>query len=182
MPARLRYTEIAPGGYAALTAFGHYINTATALEPVLKAMVDLRASQINRCEFCIAMHMAELRKHHEPDSRIGTVASWRAPENANVFTPRERAALAWTETLTDLPAGTHASDEDYAAVSEFFQGKDLADLTYAIANINAWNRMGVAFKPEWKPKAAHAEPTPAQSDGAATRAAVGDDGGKVSEE
>jgi alkylhydroperoxidase family enzyme len=59
--------------------------------------------------------------------------------------------LAWTEAVTDVNA-SHVSDEEYAAVSEFFQEKDLVDLTFAIANINAWNRMGVAFRAEWKPK------------------------------
>lgn len=146
MPARLRHPDFAPDAYAALSALGHYLNTATALEPVLKALVDLHASQINRCEFCIAMHTAELRKHHEPPTRIDALANWRG---SDAFTPRERAALAWTETLTNLPTGSHASDEDYAAVTEFFRDKDLADLTYAIATINAWNRLGVAFQPNF---------------------------------
>jgi AhpD family alkylhydroperoxidase len=169
MPQRLRYPEVAPEGYAALSAFGHYIHTATTLEPVLKGLIDLRASQINGCEFCIAMHRAELRKHHEPDTRIDAVAGWRG---CDAFTPRERAALAWTEVLTNLPAGSHASDEDFAAVSEFFREKDLVDLTYAIANINAWNRLGVAFRPAF-----HAKPAEE-----ATQSAVGDDGAKVAEE
>lgn len=171
MPDRLRYTEVAPEGYAALTGFGHYITTATALEPVLKGLIDLRVSEINGCEFCVAMHKHELSKHHEPDSRIDAVASWRT---SDAFTLRERAALAWAETLTDLPHGSHASDADYAAVSEFFQGKDLVDLTYAIANINAWNRLGIAFRPEWKPRKKSAQPE--------LQDAVGDDGAKVSED
>src|SRR5579875_1669334 len=150
MPVRLRYPELAPGGYAALSAFGHYVNTGTALEPVLIGLVNLCASELNGCEFCIAMHRAELRKHHEPQERIEGVATWR---NSDVFTPRERAALAWTEAITNLQ-GSHASDADYAAVTEFFRDKDLVDLTYAIANINAWNRLGVAFRPEWRPQAA----------------------------
>jgi len=144
MPQRLRYPEIAPEGYEKLVGFSHYINTGTSLDPVLKALVDLRASQINGCGFCIAMHSAELRKHHEPQTRIDALAQW---QSSDAFTPRERAALAWTETLTNLPAGSHASDSDFSAVSEFFHGKDLVDLTYAIANINAWNRLGVAFRP-----------------------------------
>ena len=171
MAERLRYAEVAPAGYAALTGFGHYINTETSLEPVLKSMVDLRVSQINGCEFCIALHTAELRKHHEPASRIEAIGDW---QNSAALTPRERAALAWAETLTRLPEGSHASDEQYAAVSEFFQGKDLVDLTYAIANINAWNRLGVAFRPRF-----HADH---DRQAVAGRAALEDDGGKVSEE
>jgi AhpD family alkylhydroperoxidase len=175
MPQRLRYPEVAPEGFAALSGFGHYINTQTSLEPVLKGFVDLHVSQLNGCHFCQKMHTAELHKHHEPLSRINAVMDWRA---SDAFTPRERAALAWAETLTLLVTGTRASDEEYAAVSGFFHGKDLVDLTYAIANINAWNRLGLAFMPEWNPKAHaanHPEATPVQD-------AVGDDGGKVAED
>jgi AhpD family alkylhydroperoxidase len=182
--ARLRYSEIAPEGFAALTAFGHYLNAASSLDPVLKGFVDLRASQINGCGFCVAMHTAELRKHHEPESRIAAIAEWQSPAAADIFTPRERAALAWTETLTALN-GSHASDEDYAAVSEFFQSRELVDLTYAIANINAWNRLGIAFRAEWNPQmAADASEKlqPADDDRQPTRSAVADDGGKVAED
>ena len=157
---RLRHPDLAPEGYAALSAFGHYLNTATALEPVLKGMIDLRASQMNGCEFCMAVHSAELRKRHEPQTRIDAVADWRS---SDAFTPRERAALAWVEVITDIRNGTHASDEDFAAVSQYFQGKDLVDLTYAIANINAWNRIGVAFQPHFhEDHGAAAVPGPAK--------------------
>jgi AhpD family alkylhydroperoxidase len=147
MAIRLPYPKLAPEAFEKLVALGHYINTATALEPVLLELVYLRASLMNGCGFCIGMHSDELRKRHEPETRIGAVAEWRS---SDAFTPRERAALAWTEALTDLP-GAHASDEEYAAVSEFFKEKELVDLTFAIANINAWNRLGVAFRAEWNP-------------------------------
>jgi AhpD family alkylhydroperoxidase len=147
MATRLRYKELAPEGYAKLAGVGHYINTGTTLGPVLLGLVYLRASQMNECEFCIELHSAELRHRNEPQSRIAAVAEWRA---SNAFTPRERAALAWAETVTELQR-SHVSDEDFAAVSEFFQEKDLADLTIAISNINSWNRLGVAFRLEWKP-------------------------------
>ena len=147
---RLRYPEVAPEGYAALQAFGHYVNVGTALEPHLLGMVYLRASLLNGCEFCTEAHRAELRKHHEPDGRIDAVGDWVGSE---VFTPREQAALRWTDLITKLSGGP-APDEEYVAVSRFFQGKDLVDLTFAIANINAWNRMGVAFKPEWRARKA----------------------------
>jgi len=146
MALRLVYWEAAPEAYERLIALGHYINTATALEPVLLGLVYLRASQMNACGFCMGMHAAELGKHHEPESRIEAVEGWRT---SDAFTGRERAALAYAESVTDLSAGV--SDEAFAAVSEFFEGKDLADLTFAIAGINAWNRLGVAFAAEWKP-------------------------------
>ena len=147
MTMRLRYTELAPEAYEKLVALGHYINTATALEAVLLGLVYLRASQMNGCGFCMGLHAAELRKHHEPQSRIDAVAEWRT---SDAFTPRERAALAWAEAVTNVQDG-HASDAEYAAVSEFFHEKDLVDLTFAIATINAWNRLGIAFGLEWKP-------------------------------
>lgn len=177
MAARLRYPELAPEGYAALSAFGHYVNTGTALEPVLLGLVYLRASWLNGCNFCIELHKAELRKHHEPESRIDAVSA--APQS-DVFTPREQAVLRWTDVITQVRE-SHASEEDYAAIREFFDRKDLVDLTFAIANINAWNRMGIAFKPEWRPRAAKpAEPVAAQGNDEASAVPTDDDGGKVS--
>lgn len=179
MPIRLRYPEFAPEGYAALSSFGHYINTGTSLEPVLIGLVNLCASKLNRCEFCIGLHAAELRRHHEPQERIDAIEQWRTSE---AFTPRERAALAWTEAITNIQ-GSHASDEDYAAVTEFFRDKELVDLTYAIANINAWNRLGVAFRPEWRPGAKPKVPPSApEQPEAELQPVVGDDGGKIAED
>ena len=147
MPPRIPYTKLAPEAYAALTAVGHYINTATALEPTLLGLIYLRASLLNGCGFCIGLHTAELQHRHEPQTRIDALADW---QSSNAFTPRERAALAWTDTITNVQA-THATDAEFAAISEFFHAKDLADLTFAIAQINAWNRLGIAFAAEWNP-------------------------------
>lgn len=147
MPPRLRYPALAPEGYAALSGFGHYVNTATALPPVLLGLVYLRASLLNGCQFCIALHQAELRKLHEPDSRINAVA--HGP-HSDAFTLKEQAVLRWTELLTRLQ-GEPVSDEAYADIRQFFHDKDLVDLTFAIANINAWNRMGIAFQPHFRP-------------------------------
>ena len=146
---RLRYTKLAPEAYNSLVSVGHYLRTATKLDAVLLGLVDLRASQLNGCGFCIGMHTHELKQANEPDSRINAVATWR---NSDAFTPRERAALAWTEAITNIQDG-HACDEAYAAVSEYFKDKDLVDLTWAIATINAWNRMGIGFAAEWNPPA-----------------------------
>jgi AhpD family alkylhydroperoxidase len=150
MSLRLPYTKLAPEAYAALTAVGHYINTATTLDPVLLGLVYLRASLRNDCHFCIGMHTAELQHRHEPQTRIDALPNW---QTSDAFTPRERAALAWTDVLTLLPPGHHASDADFAAVTQFFRDKDLVDLTFAIAQINAWNRLGIAFAAEWNPPA-----------------------------
>jgi AhpD family alkylhydroperoxidase len=147
MSQRLKYPQLAPEAYNKLLALGHYLNTATALEPVLIGLVYLRSSLLNGCGFCIGMHTAELLHRHEPQTRIDAVANWKT---SDAFTPRERAALAWTDAVTNIQA-THASDAEYASVSEFFQDKDLVDLTFAIAQINAWNRLGIAFAAEWNP-------------------------------
>jgi AhpD family alkylhydroperoxidase len=145
--ARLPYPKLAPEGYEKLLALGHYLTTGTALEPVLLELVYLRASTLNGCGFCVGMHTASLKKRHEPQTRIDAIADW---QSSDAFTPRERAALAWTDAITNIQ-GSHASDADYAAVNEFFTGKDLVDLTVAIAHINTWNRLGIAFATEWNP-------------------------------
>ncbi len=142
---RLPYPDLAPGGYQALRSLGRYLAHQTALEPVLLEMVYLRASQLNGCQFCIGMHSEELRKLGEMEDRIDALNDWRGSDE---FTPRERAALSWAEAVTDVNA-SHVSDDEYAAAKEFFPDKDLVDLTYAIAAINAWNRLGIAFRAEW---------------------------------
>ena len=125
----------------------HYLNATTALPAVLLEFVRLRASLLNGCSFCVGHHIQELGKHNEPETRIEALRDWPA---SDAFTPRERAALAWTDAVTNIQ-GSHASDEEYAAVSAFFEGKDLVDLTLAIAGINAWNRMSIAFGAQWDP-------------------------------
>jgi AhpD family alkylhydroperoxidase len=151
---RLPYTKLAPEAYHSLLAVGHYINTQTALEPTLLGLIYLRASLLNGCGFCIGMHTHELLQHHEPQSRTDAVANW---QHSDAFTPRERAALAWTDAITNIQR-SHASDEDYAAVSRYFHDKDLVDLTFAIATINSWNRLGIAFAAEWNPAVTAQEP------------------------
>jgi AhpD family alkylhydroperoxidase len=181
MLQRLRYAELAPDGIAALRQLEHYLNTATALGPVLLEFVRLRASTLNGCDFCVHLHSAELLKYHEPQTRIDAVANW---PTSDAFTPRERAALAYTDSVTNIQQ-THVTDEEFADINKFFSGKDLADLTLAIAGINAWNRLAIPFRSEWKPT-----PKPATSDqplptaihhGDGMVAAVGDDN-KIAED
>lgn len=111
-------------------------------DPGLLELVRLRASQINGCAYCVDHHVAEAKKAGESDRRLHSVAVWR---EAPFFTPREQAALAWTESLTRLP-DTHAADEDYALVREEFSDKEIVDLTVAIIAVNGWNRLGVGFR------------------------------------
>jgi AhpD family alkylhydroperoxidase len=105
-------------------------------------LVKLRASQINGCAYCVDTHSNDLRKAGETERRLQCVSVWR---ETPFFTERERAALAWTESLT-LLAQTHAPDADYEMVKAQFSEKEMVDLTLAISTINAWNRFGVGFR------------------------------------
>jgi len=115
--------------------------SSTGLERSLHELVKLRASQINGCAFCVDMHTRDARKAGETDERLAMVCVWH---EATCFTPRERAALHWTEVLTHL-AGSHVSDEDFEAVSAEFSEEEIVNLTLAIVTINAWNRFSVGF-------------------------------------
>ena len=126
----------------------HYLNTGSGLEAVLLELVRLRASLLNGCEYCIGMHTKELEQHNEPESRVSAVAGWRESE---AFTERERAALAWAEAVTNIQEG-HVPDEALRRVREHLRGtydKEMVNLTLAITTINAWNRMAIAFRPQW---------------------------------
>jgi AhpD family alkylhydroperoxidase len=146
---RLPYTKLAPEGFASLRALEHYLNTATALEPSLTELVRLRASQLNGCEYCIQLHSAELKKHHEPDTRIGAVAAWRDSE---AFTQRERAALAWAEAITNIQQG-HAPDAVYDELRAHFSDAGIVNLTLVLTTINAWNRLAIALGPHSRERA-----------------------------
>ena len=109
MAQRLKYTELAPEGIAAMRALEHYLNTGTGLEPEMLALVRLRASLLNGCEYCVGMHQHEAKKHNETEGRITDVADWRG---SDAYTQRERAAFAWTEVVTNIQNG-HAPDEGF---------------------------------------------------------------------
>ena len=97
---------------------------------------------MNGCAFCLDMHVKEATRHGERELRLYHVAIWR---ESPLFTPKERAALAWTEALTQM-APTGISDELYAEVREQFSEKELSTLTFRVMGINAWNRANVAFR------------------------------------
>ncbi len=108
----------------------------------LLRLVDIRASQMNGCAFCLDMHVKEARLHGERELRLHHVAIWR---ESPLFAPRESAALAWTEALTRI-APDGVSEELYAQAREHFSEKELATLTFRVMGINAWNRLNVAFR------------------------------------
>jgi AhpD family alkylhydroperoxidase len=141
MEARLDYYTAAPGAVRALFGLETYL-AGSGLEKPLLNLVKLRASQLNGCAFCIDLHWREIRKEGEDERRLYMLAAWRESPGYN---ERERAALAWTEAVTHLHEG-HVSDEVFAAVRPHFSDKELADLTLAVAAINAWNRMSISFR------------------------------------
>ncbi|MGF6331678.1 AhpD family alkylhydroperoxidase [Pseudomonas sp. BS3782 TE3695] len=141
MQPRIDFYTASPDGLKAMIA----LETAVSKLPLEKSLIELvklRASQINGCAFCLDMHAADARKDGETERRLYTLSAWR---ETPFFTPRERAALAWTESLTQLSL-THAPDEDYAMLSAEFSPKEMVDLTVAISTINSWNRLAVGFR------------------------------------
>ena len=141
MELRLPYWSIAPDGVRAMTALYKYLPEC-GLEPLLIDLVFLRVSQINGCAYCVDLHARDARAKGETDRRVNSVVTWR---EAPFYTPRERAALAWAESLT-LIAETRAPDEDYEAAKAQFSEKELVDLTLAIGLMNALNRLAVGFR------------------------------------
>ena len=141
MEPRLKYGQLAPEGLAQMTALEHYLNTGSGLEPSLRELVRLRASLMNGCEYCIRLHTSELRKMNETAERIADVEGWRASE---MYTKRERAALAWAEAVTNIQDG-HAPDVVYDEVRAHFSDVETMNLTLVISTINAWNRISIAL-------------------------------------
>ncbi len=127
-------------GYDRLLAWSDYLASGP-VDPGLRALVEIRASQINGCAFCLAMHVDEGRHADVPTIKLDTVAAWR---DVDAFDARERAALALTEEMTRLADGGHVSDAAWAAAREQFDDGALASLVQLVALINAWNRINVA--------------------------------------
>ena len=142
---KLKYPRISPEPFKFMSALGHYISAESGLEKNLIDFVELRASQLNGCDFCIDMHTHELKKDNETPERIAGLADWR---NTSLYTQRERAALAFAEAVTNIQDG-HLPDAVYDEVRAHFTEKETVDLTWTIAQINAWNRMGIVFQPEF---------------------------------
>ena len=139
---RLSYLRQSPELVKKLEDFSMAIANSGHIEPGLAHLVDIRASQMNGCAFCLDMHTKEAKLHGERELRLYHVAIWR---ESPLFTPKECAALAWTEALTRITP-TGISDELYAEVREQFSEKELSTLTFRVMGINAWNRANVAFR------------------------------------
>jgi len=137
------FRAMAPDVYDAIAMLGQAASRA-GIDKQLLELIKLRASQINGCAFCVQFHILQGEKLDIPADKLNLVVVWR---EVPLFSPRERAALAWTEAITQLEGGV--GDEIYAQASAEFSEKELLYLTSAVAAINAWNRFGVAYR--WRP-------------------------------
>jgi AhpD family alkylhydroperoxidase len=140
--SRLSFAEHSADLVKKLQDFSMAIAKSGHIDTGLALLVDIRASQMNGCAFCLDMHVKEAKLRGERELRLYHVAIWR---ESPLFTPKERAALAWTEALTQI-APTGISDELYAQMREQFSEKELSTLTFRVMGINAWNRANVAFR------------------------------------
>ncbi len=140
MSVRIKFTSLPKPAIAALMALEKYLH-ACSLDRGLIELVKLRASQLNGCAYCVDMHQKDARALGEDAERLYSVVVWReAPQ----FTARERAALAWTEAVTHLEGAV--PDDVYVAAQAEFSEEELADLTFVVMAINAWNRLNVAIR------------------------------------
>src|SRR5271168_4049916 len=139
------FQRLAPDAYEIVQALGKLAAKA-GIDKQLLELIKLRASQINGCAFCVQYHILQAESLGIAADKLNLLVVWR---EAPLFSVRERAALAWTEALTLLTQGV--SDEVYAQASAEFSERELAYLTSAIASINVWNRLGVAYR--WTPPA-----------------------------
>lgn len=149
MTPRLDYPSLAPDALNAQLALERYVQTCGLERPLLE-LVKIRASQLNGCAYCLEMHTREARAAGEAEHRLHLLAAWR---ESPLYSPRERAALEWTEAVT-LVAQSHVPEAVFLAVRPHFSEPELVKLTLAIGVINTWNRLAIAFR------AVHPMPVP----------------------
>ncbi len=141
MTQRIDYMQQSPELFKAYLAFSTAIR-GSVIDATTRNLVQIRASQINGCAFCLDMHVKEAKIHGERELRLHHVAIWR---ESQLFTDKERAALEWTEALTQLPQHS-VSEAIYDAVRQQFSEKELSDLSFAVVAINGWNRISIGFQ------------------------------------
>jgi AhpD family alkylhydroperoxidase len=141
---RLSISDVDPGAQKAVFALSSYVRASNLGEGLL-ALLDIRASQINGCAWCLDMHVAQARKAGIEQRQIDLVAAWREAET--LFSERERAALAFTEAVT-LISEEGVPDDVWSEVTAVFDDEEAVQLLMAIATINVWNRMNVAVRTE----------------------------------
>jgi AhpD family alkylhydroperoxidase len=142
MQPRIDLTKAGGTSFQAMLTLEHSLRKTSRLEPALIELVKLRASQINGCAYCLDMHSKDARANGETEQRIYLLDAWR---EAPFYTERERAALAWTETLTKV-SETHAPDDVFEEAKRVFSDDEMVDLTMWIVTINGWNRLCIGFR------------------------------------
>ncbi|ASY81436.1 alkylhydroperoxidase [Pectobacterium polaris] len=138
---RLPYQTLSPEAYQGLTLTKKALDKSSLGKPLIE-LVYLRISQINGCAFCLEMHAAALRAGGVPDAKLDSLAGWRVSDH---FSERERVALAWTESLVDV-ARSHAPDEDFEPLKAHFSDTEVADLSFAISLMSAFNRLAIGMR------------------------------------
>ena len=138
---RVDLKQVEPGAYKAMYGLERYL-AKCGLDKKLLCPIEVRASQINRCAFCLDMHTQEARKAGETEQRLYTLNAW---QETTFFTPEERAALTLTEALTSI-ADNSISDEHYACLSRYFSENEIVQVLMAISTINAWNRIAITTR------------------------------------
>jgi AhpD family alkylhydroperoxidase len=164
MEPRIDYQKV-PGAYSAVIGIEKYLHNCS-IEEKLIHLIKLRTSQINGCAYCIDMHWKDLRSIGETEQRLYGLDAW---QESPYYSDRERAALRWTEAVTNIRDG-HVPDEIFQDVRLHFSDQELADLTLAIATINLWNRLAIAARTvpgTYQPAAAHPQEKAPSAKGAA---------------
>lgn len=141
MNTRLNYQKVAPEAMKGMFELEKYVLNS-GLERALYELVKTRASQINGCAYCLDMHTKDAREEGETEQRLYGLSAWR---ESPFYTERERAALAWTETLTRI-SQNDVTDSLYEATRKYFDEEELVTLTMAIIAINGWNRLAISFR------------------------------------
>jgi len=141
MPQRLNPFTASPAAMQPWIEVGRSLQI-NGLDPLLRELVMTRASQVNGCAYCIHHHLADARKHGESEDRLHLLSAWR---ESSLYSDRERAALAWTDALTQV-SQTQAPDRDYEVLRRHFTEDEQVKLTLLIAAVNAWNRIRIGFR------------------------------------
>jgi len=148
LSARLDHRKTAPAAFEALGAVNRYLDTCR-IDARLRRLVEIRVSQLNGCAYCVDLHIRQALEAGETQQRIDCLCVWR---EVPFFDARERAALAWAEALTRIAATHEGEDEAYAQARAQFDDGALVDLGVVVAAMNAWNRIGVGFRPAVRPR------------------------------
>jgi AhpD family alkylhydroperoxidase len=141
MNARIEYDTVAPDSTKGLAELERFFRSGS-LPPTLIELVMLRSSQLNGCAYCLDLHSRRARRAGVPQAQIDTLGAW---SESPAFSERERAALSWTDSLTQI-AVNHVPDSDWELVRAHFTPREIVELSIAVIEINAWNRLMIAFR------------------------------------